>query len=212
MFVFSALAELPFGKGKAFASHLPAALNYVVGGWQANTIDSLHTGTPFDVTTSNYFYTSATGATSQPSASLNNRADIVKPVHYIKSLNEWFDVSGFVRPPVINPNGQTSTYSRVGTLGRNQMFGPGYEDMDLSLFKSVPLTERVMGQFRAEAYNLTNTPAFTNPNGNIDNCTGAAVNACASNPLLTDTGSYGQIHGTRTHSERQIQLAFRLEF
>jgi hypothetical protein len=212
VFVFSALAELPFGRGKMFASNLPRVVDKVVGGWQVNTIVSLQAGTPFDVTTSNYFYTSPTGQTSQPSASLNNRADIVKPVHYIKSLNEWFDTSGFVRPPVIDPNGQTSTYIRPGTLRRNQMVGPGYRNMDLSLFKNFPVTERVAGQFRAEAYNLTNTPAFTNPNGDVDNCTGAAVNACASNPLLTDTGSYGQIHGTRTHSERQLQLAFRLEF
>jgi hypothetical protein len=210
--VLSALAELPFGKGKMFASHLPTALNYAIGGWQLNTITTLSSGTPFDVTTGNYFYLAPDGTTSQPSASLNNRADIVKPVHYVKSLHEWFDTTSFVRPPVIDPNGQTSTYIRPGTLGRNQLVGPAYRDLDMSLFKNFPFTERITGEFRAEAYNLTNTPAFTNPNGSIDSCPGSAVEVCSSSTTGQDNGSYGQINGTRTHSERQLQLAFRVQF
>jgi hypothetical protein len=210
--VLSALAELPFGKGKMFASHLPTALNYAIGGWQLNAITTLSSGTPFDVTTGNYFYMAPDGTTSQPSASLNNRADIVKPVHYVKSLHEWFDTTSFVRPPVIDPNGQTSTYIRPGTLGRNQLVGPAYRDLDMSLFKNFPFTERITGEFRAEAYNLTNTPAFTNPNGSIDSCPGSAVEVCSSSTTGQDNGSYGQINGTRTHSERQLQLAFRVQF
>ncbi len=211
VFVFSALAELPFGKGKRFGSTLPRALDEVVGGWQANTIVTLDSGTPFDVTTSDYFYTSSSGKTSLVSASLNNRADITESPRYLKSINQWFDISRFTRPPVLNPNGQTSTFTRAGTLGRNQMFGPGYRNVDLSLFKNFPIAERVVGQFRAEAYNLTNTPAFTNPNGNLDSCPGTAAAVCSA-VSATDTGSFGQINGTRIHSERQLQLAIRLAF
>jgi Carboxypeptidase regulatory-like domain len=209
--VVSALAELPFGKGKMFASNIPTALNYVIGGWQLNTVTTLSSGTPFDVTTSNYFYVDADGAGHQQGAGLNNRADIIKPIHYTKSLHEWFDTTGFVRPPVIDPDGQDSTYIRPGTLGRNQLFGPAYRDMDLSLFKNFPIAERVMGEFRAEAYNLTNTPAFTNPNGSIDSCTNGGVAVCPAN-TTGDSGSFGQINGTHNHSERQLQLAFRVQF
>lgn len=212
VFVFSALAELPFGRGRRFGGNLPRALDEVVGGWQLNTITSLESGTPFDVTTSDYFYMAPNGKTSQISASLNNRADAVKPVRYVKSLHEWFDTSAFAHPPVLNPNGQTSTFTRPGTLGRNQMFGPAYRSVDMSLFKNFPFTEKVFGEFRAEAYNLTNTPAFTNPNGNLDSCPGAAVSECTTDITGADTGSYGQIHGTRLHSERQLQLAFRVQF
>ncbi len=212
VFVLSGLAELPFGRGKKFASNIPSALNYIVGGWQLNTVATISSGTPFDVTTGNYFYLAPDGTTSQPSASLNNRADIVKPIHYVKSLHEWFDTTSFVRPPVINPNGQTSTFIRPGTLERNQLTGPDYRDLDLSIFKNFPIFENVKGEFRAEAYNLTNTPAFTNPNGSIDSCPGSAVAVCNANTSGQDNGSFGQINGTRVHSERQLQLAFRVQF
>jgi hypothetical protein len=214
VFTFSALGDLPFGKGKRFASHVPTAVNEAIGGWHLNIISTLETGTPITVTTGNYYYMGADGTTSQPSASLTNRADITKPVHYTKSLHEWFDTTGFVRPPVVDANGQTSTYARPGTLGRNQMFGPAYRDLDASLFKDFSVTEKVVGQFRAEAFNLTNTPAFTNPNGSLDNCSypgNTVTEVCPAN-TASDSGSFGQINGTRQHSERQLQLAVRFTF
>ncbi|WP_348267100.1 TonB-dependent receptor [Edaphobacter paludis] len=212
VFVFSALAELPFGRGKRFGSQIPWALDEIIGGWQLNTIASINSGTHFDVSTGDYFYTSPSGKTSLVSAGLNNRADLVQPVRYKKSIYEWFDTSSFVRPQVINPNGQTSTYIRPGTLGRNAMTGPGYRNVDMSLFKKFPITERVAGTFRAEAYNLTNTPAFTNPNGNLDSCGGTATAVCSTSITGVDSGSFGQINGTRIHSERQLQLAFEVMF
>lgn len=212
VFVASAIAELPFGRGKAFLSHIPTAVNEVIGGWQVNMIGTLDSGTPFDITTSDYFYTASTGKTSLLSATLNNRADVVGPISYPKSIYHWFNPASFTHPPAVSPNGQTSVFSRVGTLRRNQMFGPGYRKVDLSLFKNIPITERLFGQFRAEAYNLTNTPAFTNPNGNLDSCSGTASTTCTTTSTSVDSGSFGQINGTRTHSERQLQLAFRLQF
>jgi hypothetical protein len=115
---------------------------------------------------------------------------------------------------VVDANGQTSTYARPGTLGRNQMFGPAYRDLDASLFKDFSVTEKVVGQFRAEAFNLTNTPAFTNPNGSLDNCSypgNTVTEVCPAN-TASDSGSFGQINGTRQHSERQLQLAVRFTF
>jgi hypothetical protein len=115
---------------------------------------------------------------------------------------------------VINPNGQTSTFIQPGTLGRNQLVGPGFRDLDASLFKDFSVIDGVVGQFRAEAFNLTNTPAFTNPNGDLDNCSfpGNTVTAACPANLASDSGSFGQINGTRNHSERQLQLALRFTF
>lgn len=214
VFTFSALGDLPFGRGKRFASQISTYLNEVIGGWHLNVIATLESGTPVTVTTSDYFYNPANGSTSSPSGSLTNRADVIKPIHYKKSLHEWFDTTAFARPPVINANGQTSTFSRIGTLGRNQLVGPAYRDLDASLFKDFAVTEKVTGQFRAEAFNLTNTPAFTNPNGSIDSCkytNNVVTETCPAN-LGSDSGSFGQINGTRTHSERQLQLALRFTF
>lgn len=179
VFVFSALGELPFGRGKAFGSNIPLALDYLVGGWQLNTIVTLASGTPFDVTVN---------------GNPGNRADLIKPIVYKKSLHEWFDTSAFAHPPVVSAS--DAVYTRPGTLGRNQMFGPAYRDMDLSLFKNFPLyPERVIGQFRAEAFNLTNTPAFSNPDGNLD-----------------DGSNFGVINSVHNRSERQLELAFRITF
>ena len=121
---------------------------------------------------------------------------------------------GFTHPSVINPNGQTSTFVQPGTLGRNQLFGPAYRDVDASLFKDFNVTEKAVGEFRAEVFNLTNTPAFTNPNGNLDNCSfaGNTVASTCSPNMASDSGTFGQINGTRTQSQRQLQLAFRVTF
>lgn len=196
VFVFSALAPLPFGRGKRFGTNMPMALDEVVGGWQLNTIVSLESGTPFDVTTSKGTLPEGSIGSANP----NNRADQIKPVHYIKSLHEWFNTSAFVNPP----SNSDGVFLRPGNMDRNQMFGPGYRDMDLSLFKDFPIHERVTAELRAEAFNLTNTPVFRNPNGNLDSGAGSLTGP--------DTGAFGQINGTRTNSQRQMELAFRLQF
>lgn len=214
VFTFSALADLPFGRGQHFGANIPMALNEVVGGWHLNVITTLESGTPITVTTSDYFYTASDGTTSLVSGSLTNRANITKPVHYTKSLHEWFDTTAFTHPDVIDANGQTSTFSSIGTLGRNQMVGPAYRDLDASLFKDFVFTEKVKGQFRAEAFNVTNTPAFANPNTSLDGCsfTDNVVTSTCSPNLSSNSGSFGQIDSVRVRSERQIQLAFRLTF
>ena len=217
VFTFSALAELPVGRGKLIGNSMPRVLNAVVGGWQANTVVSLQSGTPFDVTTSHYFYQSPSGTTAAPSATISERADQIAPIHYIKTTHEWFDTSAFARPPVINANGQTSVFTRQGNFGRNTLVGPSFRDMDLSLFKHFPIYRQLGAEFRAEAYNLTNTPQFTNPNGSLDSCIypsgSTPTYACASSPTgSATTNDFGQITSTRVHSERQLQLAFRLQF
>jgi len=214
VFTFSALADLPFGRGQHFGANIPMSLNEIVGGWHLNVITTLESGTPITVTTSDYFYTASDGTTSLVSGSLTNRANITKPVHYTKSLHEWFDTTGFTHPDVIDASGQTSTFSSIGTLGRNQLVGPAYRDLDASLFKDFVFTEKVKGQFRAEAFNLTNTPAFANPNASLDGCsfTSNVVTSTCSPNLSSDSGSFGQINSVRTRSERQLQLAFRITF
>jgi hypothetical protein len=82
-----------------------------------------------------------------------------------------------------------------GTAGRDIIRGPGLSNMDFALFKNVSITERVKGQFRVQAYNLTNTPHFGNP---------ADTN-------LSD-GHIGLINGVLTNSWRQVELALRFTF
>lgn len=215
LFTFSALGQLPFGRGKRFASNVPAVLNYVIGGWNLNTITTLTSGQPFTITTGDYFYPGVNGAgAGLESASLTNFANASGKAHYIKNLHEWFDTSLYTHPAALNPNGQVSTFIAPGTMHRNDMAGPWYRDVDASLFKDFNVTEKVIGQFRAEAFNLTNTPKFTNPNGNLDACqyTGRPTETCPSVSTGVDNGHFGQIEGTRQSSERQLQLALRFTF
>ncbi len=67
----------------------------------------------------------------------------------------------------------TSAFARVtdvgfGNVGRNTMRGPGVVNLDASLFRVFKLTSPFQLQFRAEAFNVTNTPHFANPNGNVN--------------------------------------------
>ena len=133
------------------------------------------TGTPFSVTTPVYG-----GGTSIRADYTNSGQPI-----YVKSISGYY----------INPKAFTAAAAgRQGTTGRNQFFGPGMVEGDVSLFKTLDVTERLKTELRAEVFNLTNTPQFQNPDGN-----------------LTD-GNFGRVTGTRLASERQMQMAIRFLF
>ncbi|HWZ51442.1 MAG TPA: TonB-dependent receptor [Granulicella sp.] len=194
VFNFSALANLPFGRGKLIGTNVARPVDYLIGGWQVNTIVTLTSGQPFDITSQ---LTTLPGGGSA-SVAPGNVADRVGPTIYTKTLHQWMSPSSFTSAPAVSFNGGGYVFTRPGTLGRNQVFGPSYRNMDLSLFKNVPIKDGVVGQFRAEAFNLMNTPEFTNPNGNLD--------------TLGQQGGFGQITTTRAYSERQMEFAFRVTF
>ena len=177
-----------------FFSHVPWAVNEAIGGWHLNVITTLESGTPITVTTGNYQYTSPTGVVSTPSGSLTNRADLTGKLSYPKKLTEWFDTTAFTHPTVIPANGQSSTFIAPGTLGRNSMVGPAYRDLDASIGKDFPVMYGVVGHFKADAFNLANTPAFTNPDTGLDD------------------GNFGKITSVRANSQRQLQLSLRFTF
>ncbi|HWB96131.1 MAG TPA: hypothetical protein VG672_05500, partial [Bryobacteraceae bacterium] len=75
-----------------------------------------------------------------------------------RSIYRWFDTSAFVVQPQY-------TY---GNAGRNILFGPGLRNLDLTLAKVFTIRENLRLQFRAESFNLSNTPAFGQPNATIN--------------------------------------------
>ena len=87
------------------------------------------------------------------------------------------------------------TEVRPGNTGRNSVRGPGWWNIDLGLFRQFPLGKTFTLEARVEAFNLTNTPHFTNPNGNVN-----------SGGFMTITGTSGN------SPERQIRLGLRLQF
>ena len=123
----------------------------LLGGWQANGIFSAYTGAPFTVTAS---------GTSLNAPGNSQTADQVNPeVQKLGGIGRntpYYDPSAF----------RAVTEVRFGTAGRNILRGPGLVNLDLGLFRQFNVTERLKLQFRAEAFNLSNTPHFANPSGN----------------------------------------------
>ena len=75
----------------------------------------------------------------------------------------------------------------VGTASYNSLRGPGATNLDASVFRDFHLWERVSMQFRAEAFNATNTPHFGNPTANVSSV------AYDSNGNITNLNGFGQI-------------------
>ncbi len=109
-----------------------------------------------------------------------------------------FTSSQFVAP---------ETETTFGNLGRNAFRGPGYFDIDTSLFKNINITEKLRFQFGATAGNLMNHPHFQNPVGNIATAGLGLINSTVEQP----TSAYGSFQGSAV-SGRVLVLSGRFQF
>ena len=98
-------------------------------------------------------------------------------------------------------DGSTFTY---GNFGRNVLFGPGLYNVDFSVFKNFRIRERASVQFRAEFFNLFNTPAFSNPMRPSRPPTPRQLSS-------HEQHTFGNITSTK-HDNRQIQFALKFLF
>jgi len=151
-FQFSGVYELPFGSGKKYATSGMAAK--LIGGWQINGLFSALSGQPYSVTA--------------PGTDLNapgsaQRADLlsssVQKLGGVGPGQRWHDPAAF---------GQVRQ-ARFGTAGWNILESPGIINFDGSIFRSFRVNERMSLQFRAEAFNVTNTPHFNAPISDVAN-------------------------------------------
>ncbi|MDZ7640032.1 MAG: TonB-dependent receptor [Bryobacterales bacterium] len=191
-FQFTATYELPFGKGKQFMNEgVGAAL---LGGWQINTLTSFMTGQPFRVTSDG-------GSLRLPGST--QRADQVKPeVEKLGGIGRgtpYYDPFAFDR--VLEP--------RFGNAGFNSLRGPEFFNTDLGLFRQFVFGEKWNLQFRAEAFNWTNTPKFANPS--------SAINSRLVNSDGSFRGGVFEVTGTNSggrdpNGDRIFRLGLRLSF
>jgi hypothetical protein len=100
-------------------------------GWQVNSLMTFHGGQPLDGVRTGF------DQIANPFAGVSHK--------FNKSGVTW-----------INPNSFAPGATFLGNLRRNQIFGPGYSAVDLSVFKNIPITERVRAQFRVEMFNVFN--------------------------------------------------------
>jgi hypothetical protein len=189
---------LPFGKGKNWASSGVAAA--LLGGWQINSLLSLYSGTPFTVT--------ADGNSLRMPGSQQTADQVKENVETLGGTGRgtpWFDPFAFAN--LSTARGQ----ERYGTSGFNILRGPGLVNLDVGLFRRFDLTERWKIEFRAEAFNFTNTPHFANPGANVAN-----FQPEQTDPLRRYNG-YGEITsvtnlGRDGIDERQFRFGLRLSF
>jgi Carboxypeptidase regulatory-like domain len=171
---FSGIYQLPAGRGHRFASSGIAGV--ALGGWALNTIFQMQSGMPVTVTQATNNNAFAGFALQRPDliASPSLAPAARTPAHY-------FNTAAFATAPQFV----------IGDASRNPVRGPAYRDLDLALVKHTHLAEFADLEFRAEVFDLTNTPAFAQPNGSFG------------------SAAFGSITSTTT-DPRVLQLALRL--
>ncbi|MFN0106134.1 MAG: carboxypeptidase regulatory-like domain-containing protein [Bryobacteraceae bacterium] len=174
----SFLYDVPIGKGKALAIENGFG-NALLGNWQVNGILTLRTGNPYTLGTNQCV--GSFGNCTPDLVSGQNPNDAPSSG---RTVDQWFNTAAVTRPAAGTP----------GNLGLQSNNLPGQAYMDFSLFKAINLTERFKMQFRAEAFNLTNTPQFGAPN------------------RTQGDPNFGRIFDTQAGTQRRTQFALRFMF
>jgi len=182
--------RLPFGRGTSLANQGVAAA--VASGWQLNGIFSRYSGTPFSVASSGSSVNAP--GNSQTAQQILPSVDILGGHGIGANGGSYFNPLAFAPVTTVN----------FGNSGRDILRGPGALVVNASLFRNFSLTERFKLQFRAEAFNLANTPQFGNPGATV---TSATFNADGS---VKSLNGYTQI--TSASNERQLRFALRFSF
>jgi hypothetical protein len=203
-FALSGSYQLPIGKNKAFFSNVNGAADKLLSGWQINSIVTVASGIPFGVTSGvNQSGNAQSGAgTDRPSFGPGfNSSSVITTPNPSQWVNPesptWFTTGTTANPVFVLPARGT-----FGNVGKNFLTGPNLRDVDLSIFKTTKIGERLSAEFRAEAFNLLNRPNFTNP---VTGAQAVFASATSLNPTA------GAIQST-SNTSRQLQFGLKLIF
>ncbi|MGH9657705.1 MAG: hypothetical protein ACRD96_04115 [Bryobacteraceae bacterium] len=185
-FVLSALYDLPFGPGKRFLSQ-PGIAGHLLGGWQVNGILMLRGGFPSDLRVARLAPVFNTA--NRPNRVLGEPLLVPNP-----GFDQYFNPKAFAVPPTV-PNFRGAPTQTLGNAGRSILRGPGLSNLDLSAFKDIRTSETTKLEFRAEAFNVSNTPSFE--------LSGARTAA-----LTVGDPAFGKLTGAQTVG-RQIQFGLK---
>ena len=157
---------------------LPFRGHWTIEGWQLATIIQSQSGSPVNIVTSN---STVNGVPNTV------RPNVTGPIEVIGHVDRWFDTSVFTPVP------------GFGSLGRNILVGPTFNNTDFSIIKNSEIGEGIRIQFRAEIFDLFNHANFGQP-GN-----------------LVGSPAFGRIINTRfptgeSGSSRQVQFALKTIF
>ncbi len=179
IFVVSGVYSLPFGRGKEYLNNAPEIVQAVAGNWNLGAIGSLVSGAPFNA---------LAGSDVANVGGSNQRAQRTGANPYLRgkftaASKPWLNPAGFALP---------ASYT-WGSETRNDLVGPPSKDLDLSVFKDIPLKERLKLQFRAEFFNVFNHSNYSTPSSTVTS---------SSFGLITSTASAG----------RDLQFALKVMF
>jgi len=207
-FIFTGTYDLPFGTGRTWLNQ-KGPMNYLVGGWSATALFRTQDGTPFQVGSNTptvngagadpYLIRSQFGAGGSPNAT---NPTITCPGK-VRTLANWYNPCAFADPPLGNTvtapiSGAANILPYLGGP-RSQISGPGFERVDMTVTKNFHTFERQYLQFRADAFNLFNTPSWGTPSQTGTSSLGG---------LITGNRSLGSY----TPDPRFFQLALKYYF
>jgi len=178
--VVSGVYSLPFGRGERFGTHWNRLVDALFGGYQLNGIFTAHNGTPLAFSANNVaniFNPGERPNWNGQNASLGGKVE--------DRLTKYFNTADFSQP---------ATYT-FGNMSRTSSYlrNPGLINLDASLFKQFAITEKIRLELRGEAFNISNTPAFSGPDTGVSDA------------------NFGQITSL-ANSPRQIQIAAKILF
>jgi carboxypeptidase family protein len=197
--------ELPFGRGRAFLNKPPRWLDEIAGDWSSSLTYAAQTGTPFTVSPNistasggsarAFPVTSPDAGGGAPDAT---NPSLTSCPAEVKTKQSYINPCAFSNPlpgemisdvthPVgsVNPDGipvkfqapVTDKATAIGLLGsvQNNVYGPGYYQVNMSLFKNFPTLREQNLQFRADAFNVLNHPTLANPGSPSLNANGGLI-------------------------------------
>jgi hypothetical protein len=210
-FTLNGQYELPFGKGRQFANK-GAITNALVGQWKASLTFQAQTGDPIFITSTNQG-SSYPIRISDPMSPGGTADPATQPqfncATKTRTLKQWFNPCAFKNPPraVLTATDPTNNFINVaeaglqpsGPRGRQGVIGPGFNRVDMSLFKNftLPFRESTL-QLRADSFNVLNHPSFSNPGTGLSGSTSQSINSTRFSALIPDA--------------RVIQVAARVSF
>jgi hypothetical protein len=152
VFASSFVWEIPVGAGRRRS--LEGWQNALAGGWQLAGMLRLQSGSPLAVTQQTNLNAFAGFGIQRP-----NRIADPELSSDQRSTARWFNTAAFTQAPQFT----------LGNASRNPVVGPSYRALDVMLGKTFPIKEQVQAEFRAEAFNVTNTPSLMAPNTSFGN-------------------------------------------
>jgi hypothetical protein len=168
----SVVYAIPMGRGHRIAQS--GVLAYLLGGWNANGIVTLQSGMPFAITQTTNFNAFAGFGTQRPM--INGKVNLSANQ---RTIARFINTNAFSITPQF----------KLGNASRDPARGPAYRDLDLGLTKNTRFTERLMLELRGEVFNVTNTPAFAQPNATVGATNFGSITATTADPRVAQVAA-----------------------